>query len=378
MRGPAGRGRKHRLRPANEATFTRLTGTTGRAYRHRLCAEFRRLSGSKNARVLAAVLWTSFGVSGIIPPPTIALPNLCSFRDSMNGFSQTFGLALGGLLVGWVFLQGMMFSVGQVLRRGRRERDYVRARAEFCRRVEVAAQAARATQAIPDWNGWRPFRVAAIVDEAQDVKSFYFTPVDGQPLAPFAPGQYLTFRLDPMPKQTSVVRCYSLSDRPRQDYFRATIKRIAAPPDQSERAARARQQLLSRQRACRRRARCASTGGHVFPRSAGERADRSDRGRHRRDAAGEHAGSDCAHGPTARSAGAVRLSQRGRSSVQGTAGVARGRESESSAACELFGAAQVGRALSRLQPPRPDNARARCGRCCRRTIIGSTCAGRAR
>src|SRR4051812_28406309 len=98
------------------------------------------------------MLWTSFGVSGIIPPPTIALPNLRNSRDSMNGFSQTFGFAIGGLLVGWVFLQAMMFSVGQVLRRGRREREYLRALAEFCRRVEVAAQAARATQAIPDWN----------------------------------------------------------------------------------------------------------------------------------------------------------------------------------------------------------------------------------
>ncbi len=107
----------------------------------------------------------------------------------------------------------------------------MRARAEFCRRVELAAQAARATHAIPDWNGWRPFRVAAIVDEAQDVKSFYFTPVDGQPLAPFAPGQYLTFRLGSDAEQTSIVRCYSLSDRPRQDYFRATIKRIAVPPE---------------------------------------------------------------------------------------------------------------------------------------------------
>lgn len=147
----------------------------------------------------------------------------------MNGFSQTFGFALGGLLVGWVFLQAMMFSVGQVLRRARREREYVRARTEFCRRVEVAAQAARATHAIPDWNGWRKFRVAAIVDEAQDVKSFYFVPVDGRPLGPFAPGQYLTFRLGSENAQSSVVRCYSLSDRPRQDYFRSTVKRIAAP-----------------------------------------------------------------------------------------------------------------------------------------------------
>ncbi len=158
------------------------------------------------------------------------------FRASMNGFSQTFGFTLGGLLVGWVLLQGLMLSVGQVVRKARREKDYVRARADFCRRVEVAAQAARATKAIPDWNGWRRFRVAAIVDEAADVKSFYFTPADGQPLAPFAPGQYLTFRLGLDAENTSVVRCYSLSDRPRQDYFRTTIKRIASPPGKPDMA----------------------------------------------------------------------------------------------------------------------------------------------
>ena len=73
--------------------------------------------------------------------------------------------------------------------------ELLRERADFCRRVEAAARAARASKAIADWSGWRPFRVAAIVDEAQDVKSFYFTPVDGRPLSPFAPGQYLTFRL---------------------------------------------------------------------------------------------------------------------------------------------------------------------------------------
>jgi ferredoxin-NADP reductase len=115
------------------------------------------------------------------------------------------------------------------MRGKRRAREYARARAEFCRRVEVAAQTARATQAIPDWNGWRRFRVAAIVDEAHDVKSFYFLPVDGQPLSPFGPGQYLTFRLGSDQNEAAVVRCYSLSDRPRQDYYRATIKRIGPP-----------------------------------------------------------------------------------------------------------------------------------------------------
>jgi uncharacterized protein len=149
----------------------------------------------------------------------------------MNGFAQTIGLAFGWLLVGWVFLQGLMFSVGEVIRRSRHEREYVRARADFCRRVEVAAQSARASKAIPDWNGWRSFRVAAIIDEAHDVKSFYFVPVDGRPLSPFAPGQYLTFRLSAANERAPLVRCYSLSDRSRQDYYRATIKRVRAPSE---------------------------------------------------------------------------------------------------------------------------------------------------
>jgi ferredoxin-NADP reductase len=149
----------------------------------------------------------------------------------MNDFAQTIGVGIGWLLVGWVGLQGLMFTVASIVRRARREREYVRERDDFCRQVEAAAQLARATKAIPDWNGWRAFRVAAIVDEAVDVKSFYFTPVDGPPLAPFAPGQYLTFRLGAEGASSPLVRCYSLSDRPRQDYFRATIKRISRPAD---------------------------------------------------------------------------------------------------------------------------------------------------
>jgi ferredoxin-NADP reductase len=96
------------------------------------------------------------------------------------------------------------------------------------------ARAARAEKAIPDWEGWRPFRVAAIVDEAQDVKSFYFAPIDARPLAQFSPGQYLTFRLVLAEEAPFLVRCYSLSDRPREGFYRCTIKRIAPPPGRSD------------------------------------------------------------------------------------------------------------------------------------------------
>lgn len=147
----------------------------------------------------------------------------------MGNLAQNFGLAIGWLIIGWVSLQGLVFTVRAALRRVEWRRNFERDLADFRRRVTTAARAARASNAIAEWTGWRPFRVAAIVDEANDVKSFYFTPVDGKALLPFGPGQYLTFRL-PVDSDSPVVRCYSLSDRPRQDYYRVTIRRIAASP----------------------------------------------------------------------------------------------------------------------------------------------------
>jgi uncharacterized protein len=148
----------------------------------------------------------------------------------MDGFAQTIGLTIGWLMLGWVGLQALTVAIKNSIRTRRRSHRYAAERAEFCRRLEAAAQLGRATKSISAWSGWQKFRVAAIVDEAVDVKSFYFTPEAGRPLAPFAPGQYLTFRLPVAGEANPLVRCYSLSDRPRQDYFRVTVKRIPAEP----------------------------------------------------------------------------------------------------------------------------------------------------
>jgi ferredoxin-NADP reductase len=147
----------------------------------------------------------------------------------MRDSAQFIGLAIGWLAIGYVAIQAAIFAIQTMRARVRQQSKFAHKRAEFCRRVEATAQAARAAKSIPDWTGWRPFRVAAIIDEARDVKSFYFIPADARPLAPYAPGQYLTFRLPFARNDAPLVRCYSLSDRPREDYFRATIKRIAAP-----------------------------------------------------------------------------------------------------------------------------------------------------
>ena len=60
--------------------------------------------------------------------------------------------------------------------------------------AEVVASAALPAGA---WSGWRDFRVVrrAFEDAAHTQCSFHLQPVDGAPLQPFQPGQYLTFTL---------------------------------------------------------------------------------------------------------------------------------------------------------------------------------------
>lgn len=91
-----------------------------------------------------------------------------------------------------------------------------------------------------DWAGYRGFSVRRreYEDKNRSICSFYLEPLDGKPLPEFRPGQFLTFRLSlPEPaggEARKVVRCYSLSDAPRQDYYRVSIKRVPAPPEQPE------------------------------------------------------------------------------------------------------------------------------------------------
>ena len=126
-------------------------------------------------------------------------------------------------------LAGTAAKCGRPLARNRRRRPYQERREEFSRQVATTAQIARAAKAIPEWDGWRSFRIVAIVDEIADTKSFYMSPVDRQPLPAFLPGQYLTFRLRPPNSDAPVVRCYSLSDHPHEDYYRCTIKLVRPP-----------------------------------------------------------------------------------------------------------------------------------------------------
>jgi ferredoxin-NADP reductase len=78
-------------------------------------------------------------------------------------------------------------------------------------------------------------------DASQTQCSFHQQPVDGAPLEPFRPGQYLTFSLK-VPGNAPgapggeriVTRCYSLSDRPDPAGYRITVKRVPPPAARPE------------------------------------------------------------------------------------------------------------------------------------------------
>jgi hypothetical protein len=93
------------------------------------------------------------------------------------------------------------------------------------------------------WPGCRAFRVVGrtFEDSGRTQCSFHLQPVDGAPLPPFRPGQFLTFALPVADatagapgKERRITRCYSLSDRPDTTGYRVTIKRVMAPADRPE------------------------------------------------------------------------------------------------------------------------------------------------
>ena len=82
------------------------------------------------------------------------------------------------------------------------------------------------------WSGLRKFRVTARVFETPDksIASYHLVPVDGQPLANFRPGQFLTLQLPLTGLREPLLRTYSISSSPSEhSYYRISVKRIVPP-----------------------------------------------------------------------------------------------------------------------------------------------------
>ena len=144
--------------------------------------------------------------------------------------------AWGGLALVAAALTALTLIVLDMLRRARHERrrfalELEQLRAEIERRRRLAEKAPISGLA---WQGWRRFRVQWKQRESIDSHSIYLVPVDGQPLPNFTGGQYLTIAVRLPGAAKPSIRCYSLSEAPREDYYRITVKKVrreASPVD---------------------------------------------------------------------------------------------------------------------------------------------------
>ncbi|KAI1407321.1 putative flavohemoglobin [Hypoxylon sp. FL1857] len=76
-----------------------------------------------------------------------------------------------------------------------------------------------------DWQGWRRFRIQRKVPETPEITSFYLVPEDGKPLPKFLPGQYISLQVFVPQMGHMQPRQYSLSEAPRSDYYRISVKK---------------------------------------------------------------------------------------------------------------------------------------------------------
>ena len=75
------------------------------------------------------------------------------------------------------------------------------------------------------WEGLREFRVAAKQAQSDVITSFEFVPVDGQPVADYRPGQYITIYINDDSLTNQEIRQYSLTTAPNGRSYRIAVKR---------------------------------------------------------------------------------------------------------------------------------------------------------
>lgn len=75
------------------------------------------------------------------------------------------------------------------------------------------------------WSGFRDFVVRKKVKESDVITSFYFESKDGEAIADFVPGQYISVRFSIEGEKYTHIRQYSLSDAPGKNYYRISVKK---------------------------------------------------------------------------------------------------------------------------------------------------------
>lgn len=138
------------------------------------------------------------------------------------------GLAIGLFFCGLVALQAVVYLF-TATRQFAWHRQAAGLRIEaLSTELDTAIQRRRlAPDSHASWRGYRRFVVRSVQRESSQAKSIILVPEDRRPLPSFHPGQFLTVKVEIPGQAKPLQRCYSISDRPRPDQYRCTIKSIA-------------------------------------------------------------------------------------------------------------------------------------------------------
>jgi uncharacterized protein len=91
--------------------------------------------------------------------------------------------------------------------------------------VELAPQFVVAADETANASSWQKLKVTDVVEETCSIRSFYFEAMDGKPLPPYRPGQFLPIRLPVAHSGTTLLRTYTLSDSHDPRRYRISVKR---------------------------------------------------------------------------------------------------------------------------------------------------------
>jgi ferredoxin-NADP reductase/ferredoxin len=88
------------------------------------------------------------------------------------------------------------------------------------------------SSSLPAWNGFRWVRVVEVRQETYEVASVVLADIEGAPLPPALPGQYLVLRCLPDKNSPPLVRSYSISGASDAGAYRISVKRGTGPGSQ--------------------------------------------------------------------------------------------------------------------------------------------------
>ncbi|MCF6436676.1 NO-inducible flavohemoprotein [Pseudoalteromonas sp. MMG022] len=75
------------------------------------------------------------------------------------------------------------------------------------------------------WRDGREFVIAELVQESENVMSFYLKPCDGRAITRYQAGQFIAISVNPAASENTQIRQYSLSQAPKHDHYRISVKR---------------------------------------------------------------------------------------------------------------------------------------------------------